>query len=184
MSDSSDREDFEKSNSDTTSANKRIYNERDNYDREYPKREDNDRTPTNEKNNDEGDVTPKSTDIEDMQNTLRNIKQALSGGSISKESLEDIKQEYSSYFDEDSENNTKEALEEIKDYLEGELSASLKKGAFNNMTNALDNIDEVSETRSEASTSTSVKQSEELSPLDYVLEKQSTDPIDSTDDLD
>jgi hypothetical protein len=37
-------------------------------------------------------------------------------------------------------------------------------------------------TVSEASTSTA-KSSEGLSPLDYVLEKQSTDPIDPTDDL-
>lgn len=204
-----DREDYEKEDSDRTPSKRRSYNEmddkedyekedndrrsgnektNDDADEEYEK-EDNDRTPTNEKTNDDGgEATPNAADIEDMQNTIGTIDKALNGEGISEEDLKDIKEEYSSYFDKESGNNTEEGLKEVKDYLHGELAPSLKKGAFDGWVDALNNIDEVSETRSEASTSetskSSVKESDGLSPLDYVLEKQNSDPIDPRDDLD
>lgn len=171
--------------------------------------EDNDRTPTNEKDSEEDDVTPNEAinDITDMKNTLEQVKQAARGEYLDKKVIDDIKESYSSFFDEDSGNATeKESFEEIIDYLEGELSTSLNSASLAGLDKALEEVynktypkysdktseeplnkkvesSETTESAPEASSS-AVKSSEGLSPLDYVLDKQSTDPLDPTDDLD
>jgi hypothetical protein len=43
-----------------------------------------------------------------------------------------LKKDYPSFFDEDSENTTKEGLEQLKEYIEGE--ANLAKSKYNNLT--------------------------------------------------
>lgn len=77
---------------------------------------DGDKTPIADQGSD-NDVTPNETlnDITDMNNTLKKVEQALTGKDINKEDLENIKEEYSSYFDEDSGNTEKEGLKEVKD---------------------------------------------------------------------
>lgn len=169
--------------------------------------DDGDKTPTNSGDttptNNSGEVTPNVTDIEDLQKTLRNVNKALKGEKVSKEDMAEIKEEYSSYFDEYSENTTTtEGLEQVKEYLEGELFPSLGKGKLDDLNNALNEIKK-NDSKNEASTSetstgkastsetstsetstSSVKQSDGLSPVDFVLEKQSMDPLDPTDDLD
>lgn len=104
---------------------------------------DSDKTPTNEKVSDDGDVTPNENlnDITDMKNTLEQVKRAVKGENVGKNVIDDIKEEYSSYFDQESGNTTdKEALKEIKDYLEGELSTSLNKASLSGLSKALEEI--------------------------------------------
>lgn len=170
--------------------------------------EDNDKTPTNEKDSGDDSVTPNETinDITDMKNTLEQVKRAARGEHVDKKVMDNIKEDYESYFDEDSGNATeKESLEEIIGYLEDELSTTLNKASLAGLTKALEEIlnpkssevtssekesinkkakssETITESVAESSTS-AVKASEGLSPLDYVLEKQSTNPLDPTDDL-
>jgi len=55
--------------------------------------------------------------------------------------LEEIKKEYSSFFDEDSENNTTEGLQDVLDYLNGELSnLSGNTSGSKEMKKEIDNI--------------------------------------------
>lgn len=171
---------------------------------------DNDKTPTNEPASD-NDSTPKESlnDLSDMKHTLENAKRAARGEHVDKEDLENIKEEYSSYFDEESGNTTeKEALKEIIEYLEVEIS-TLNKGSLAGLQEALDEIpikssseplnkkvkgnetsstENSSESSSQSSANTdnktsSTKPSDGLSPLDHVLDKQSTDPMDFGTDL-
>lgn len=165
--------------------------------------EDSDKTPTNERVS-EDDTTPNESlnDISDMKNTLEKVKQAAKGQALDKKDFENIKEEYSSYFDEEGGNVTdKEAFDEIIDYLEEEISVTLKKSSLAGLPEALDELaieppkkklksSESSNTESQAEPSTeptntdkeskgnipSAKPSDGLSPLDYVLDKQSTDP--------
>lgn len=135
---------------------------------------DNDKTPTNEKVCEDGDVTPNETvnDISDMKHTLNEVKRALRGDHMDNNSLEDIKEEYSSFFGEDSGNDTdKEALKEIKEYLEGELSESLGKASLAGLSKALDEIAESSNKESSPEASEEpekkkAKPSDGLSPVD------------------
>lgn len=98
-------------------------------------------------------------------------------------------------------------MKQIDNYLEGELSTTLNKASLDGLTKALDDVYNQKETSketsevplnkrvktNEASTSTenvpetkssNQKVSDGLSPLDYVLEKQSSEPFDPSDDLD
>jgi hypothetical protein len=53
-----------------------------------------------------------------MKNTLEQVKRAISGKHVDKKVMKEIKEEYESYFYEDSGNSTeKESLEDIKSYL-------------------------------------------------------------------
>jgi len=161
--------------------------------------EDNDKTPTNEKDSGNDSVTPDETinDITDMKNTLEHVKRAIVGKHVDKKVMDDIKEEYNSYFYEDSGNSTeKESLDDIKNYLESELSIALNKASLDGLSEALEKVLESSNktspnessnkvtssesSASEASTSTA-KPSDGLSPLDHIIEKQSTDPIDIID---
>ncbi len=94
--------------------------------------EDEDTTPTNERVSHD-DVTPNETinDLTNMKHTLELAKRAIRGEHIDDEDLEDIKEEYSSYFDEES-NTTddKEALKEIIDYLKDEINSTLNGPSF------------------------------------------------------
>jgi uncharacterized protein YacL (UPF0231 family) len=74
-----------------------------------------------------------------MKNTLKKVEEVLKGEKINKEDMENIKEEYSSYFDEDSGNTEKEGLEQIKDYLEDELS-TFSKASLAGLEKALDDI--------------------------------------------
>jgi len=152
--------------------------------------EDYDKTPTNEKDRGDDSITPNETinDITDMKNTLEQVERAILGKHVDKEVMKEIKEEYESYFDEDSGNYTeKESLEDIKSYLEGELSITLNKASLAGLDKALEEVSkssketsqeepfnkkvkssETTESVSETSTS-SAKSSEGLSPLDYVL---------------
>ena len=108
--------------------------------------ENSDTTPTNEKVSDgdgDGDVTPNETinDISDMKHTQTQLERILRGEKINKEDLDNIKEEYSSFFEEDSGNTTdKEAFTQIKEYLDGELSASLNKASMDGLWKALEEV--------------------------------------------
>ena len=78
---------------------------------------------------DKGQETPKAEEINDLLETLGKVKGLLEGDSLEGESkekeLNDIKEEYPTYFDEDSGNATeREALEDIKKYIQEELEAN------------------------------------------------------------
>jgi len=159
--------------------------------------QDGDKTPTNEKVSDDDNVTPNETlnDITDMKNTLDILKRKTTGENVDKKELDSIKEEYSSFFDEDSGNTSEtEGINEIIDYLEGELSEALGKASLAGLNEALDEIshktyEKSSESISEAPLNKRLKTREEStntenSPLDYVLEKQNSDPLDPSDDLD
>ena len=169
--------------------------------------EDDDKTPTNERVSGDDLVTPNETinDITDLKHHLEQVKRVARGEEIDKKDLENIKEEYGAYFDEDSGNATeKESLNEIIEYIESELSLLLKKASLTGLKEALEEVyNKTSKTFSEGTesarnaseglstnregvpeTNTSKQTSNELTPLDYVLEKQSTDPLDFTDDQD
>jgi len=137
---------------------------------------DDDRTPTNEKVSDDGGATPNESlnDITDMKHTLEQVKRAARGEHIDNQELKKIKEEYSSYFDEDSGNATeKEAYEEIEEYLEGELSVSLGKASLAGLNEALDEISQKttqksSEESSVEPTNKKVKTSEASTSADSV----------------
>jgi len=77
--------------------------------------------------------------LEDMVSTKSKIKDLIDKGVIDRvnrglpvshkdfKSLEDIKKEYDSYFDEDSGNTVKEGLEEVAEYLEEEITSLSRK---------------------------------------------------------
>jgi hypothetical protein len=157
--------------------------------------EDSDKTPTNEKVSEDDNVTPNETinDITDMKNSLEVLKRITKGEKVGKKELDSVKEEYSSFFDEESGNTTeREGIDEIIDYLEGELSEALGKASLAGLNEALDEISQKTSDKSfegiyEPSLNKRLKTSEgssENSPLDYVLEKQSSDPLDPNDDLD
>jgi len=121
--------------------------------------DDSDKTPTNARSpEDDGGETPTEqvNDISSMKN-IKNIIKDLKKNNVSnrldqglpvsaknRENLSDIKEEFSSYFDEDSGNNTvEEALDQIDDYIEGELSSlSSKTPGFLELSKELNKIDE------------------------------------------
>lgn len=171
-------------------------------------------TPTNKKakldsdnpQDSEDDTTPidELNDITDMKHTLDLVERKLRGQDIPDQELENIKEEYGSYFDESNFKSDKNSLEEIKEYLEGELSESLNKASLLGLNEALENIlqgkdvsnhkidqDNKTDQDNEASTSKSAsetvnstsKPSTGQSPIDYVLDKQSMEPFDPTEDL-
>src|ERR1017187_1127123 len=87
--------------------------------------EDDDKTPTNERVSGDDLVTPNETinDITDLKHNLEQVKRVARGEEIDKKDLDNIKEEYGAYFDEDSGNATeKESLNEIIEYIESELS--------------------------------------------------------------
>lgn len=107
---------------------------------------DKDKTPTNEKISDDGstpteglsDEDTSDEEASDAQETLGAVKRALNGEDIGKTSLDNIKEEFKSIF-EDHIGDTKGALKEVKDELEGELS-SLGKKSLTGLTEALEDI--------------------------------------------
>jgi hypothetical protein len=111
-------------------------------------------------------------DISDMKHTLEGVKRVLEGDDEDNQVLDDIKEEYSSFFYEDSGNATdKEALEEIKEYLEGELSESLGRSSLAGLSKALEGIAKASDNKSspeasEEPASKKIKPSDGLSPVD------------------
>jgi hypothetical protein len=189
-----ENEDSANENEDSANENEDSANENEDSDSEN---DDNDKTPTNEKGSDmDSDTdTPNHKDISDLQHTLKQVKRAEKGEYIEEKYLKDIKEEFSSFFDEDSGNNTdKEAYEEILEYLQKEIDSTLKSEiSLNNVNKKLENLLKDDKSTNEGSSNKNVKQSETsdkpkpsdgLSPLDHVLEKQSIDPIDPTDDID
>jgi hypothetical protein len=134
---------------------------------------DNDKTPTNEKISEDEDVTPNETinDISDMKHTLEQVKRAIKGDHVDKKALDNIKEEYSSYFDEESgEGTDKKALEEVKEYLEGELSEYLGRASLAGLSKALEEVlkpsDKGSSETSEEPGNKKLKPSDGLSPVD------------------
>jgi hypothetical protein len=124
-----------RSHNDISSDSNNEYNDND--------KGDSDNTPTNEKNSEEGDITPNETinDITNVKHTLEQVKRLARGEDIDKKDLDSIKEEYESFFDEDSGNTTeKESLNQIIEYLEGELSTSLNKASLAGLNEALDEI--------------------------------------------
>lgn len=140
----------------------------------YDDEGDNDKTPTNEKVSEDEDVTPNETvnDISDMKHTLEQVKRGIKGDDVDNKVLKDIKEEYSSFFDKDSGNATdKEALKEVKEYLEGELSESLNRASLAGLSKALEEIAKPSNKESfpetfEEPVRKKTKPSDGLSPVD------------------
>ena len=104
---------------------------------------DGDKTPTNPKSvNYDDDKTPTEelNDISFMKNSKNIIKELKNKDVVNrlekglpidnedKENLDNLKEEYSSYFDEDSENTIEEGLDQIDEYLDGELNTFYSKG--------------------------------------------------------
>jgi len=174
---------------------------------------DSDKTPTNQKDSEDDDVTPNETinDITDMKHTLDKVERLIKGENTNKDDLKNIKEEYSSYFDYESENGTElESLNQIKEYLDGELSLTLNSPSFDALKKALNEvleessskstkgnsqepvnkkvktsegsssgIESTTEESSSSSTSGDTSQkipSDGLSPLDYVIQKESETP--------
>lgn len=137
---------------------------------------DGDKTPT--KDTDSDDVTPTEeiNDITDMKNTVKNIEDILNG-KVDKEKLDEIKEEFSTWF-EDEDNTEKEALESIKHYLDGEIKSTLKNFS-GGLHKALDELNVTSDDKKDKTNETSLS-----SPIDYVIDKQSLEPINPVDDLD
>jgi len=134
---------------------------------------DGDITPTND-----DDVTPTEeiNDITDMKNTIKNIDDILNG-KIDEEKLDEIKEEFSTWF-EDEDNTEKDALESIKHYLDGEVKAALNN-LSDGLHKALDEINKTSDDKKDKTNETSLS-----SPIDYVIDKQSIEPMNPTDDQD
>lgn len=150
-------------------------------------------------------LTKKDTDeASDMQNTIETIEQLLKGDTLEKtenkqtidpkdeKDLKNIEEEYSIFFDEDSDNSTKrEALEEIKNYLKEEIT-NLPKSSESHLPKPMETIheeDENSETEEveaekpenkKDGTSSDTKSS----LIDFVLDKQKEElpPIGGGDD--
>jgi uncharacterized Zn finger protein len=151
--------------------------------------DDGDKTPTN--NDSGGDVTPNETlnDITDMKNTLKKVEEALSGKE-NKQDIDNIKKEFSSYFDEDSGNTTQEeSLNQIKEYLVDEIKILTDSTSLAGLGSELDKLTIRSDTKSHEEPVVSANKKVETnegsaSTIDFVLEKQSMDPLDPTDDQD
>lgn len=151
--------------------------------------DDGDKTPTNKDSG--GDVTPNETlnDITDMKNTLKNVEEALSGKE-NKQDIDNIKKEYSSYFDEESGNTTQEeSLNQIKEYIVGEIQGLIDSASLAGLGPELDKLTVRSDTKSYEEPVVSANKKVETnegstSTIDFVLEKQSMDSLDPTDDQD
>jgi hypothetical protein len=100
-----------------------------------------DKTPTNEYVSDD-DSTPtealNDNEVSDAKNTLRTVERALNGEHVDKPSLDNVKEEFKSVFDEHN-GDIEGALKEVKDYLEDELS-SLGKKSLAGLMEALEDI--------------------------------------------
>lgn len=153
--------------------------------------EDGGKTPTNESISEEED------EISDIKETLELIERLERGEYIHREDLENIKEEYASYFEEDNVTE-KEALKQIKESLEGELSVFGKK-SLDGLMEALEEAsreihqeysEEPSEEplkkrvkSSEASTSTEItpetipKPSDGLGPSAWIAQEEATRSI-------
>jgi hypothetical protein len=151
----------------------------------------------------DGESTPDVEDLEDARTTLEKVRKAANGLANSRE-LAEIKEEFGNHFDD--EETEEKALANIINLLEEEVTDKLRgisglldklnlESNSNNKrikTNETEesvknNLDETSNSSSRESTPkpySSKESSEELSPLDHVLEKQSADPLDFSDDLD
>lgn len=138
--------------------------------------DDGDKTPTNNIGSDDVTPTEEINDITDMKNTVKNIEDILNG-KVDKERLDDIKEEYSTWF-EDEDNSEKEALESIKHYLDGEIKSTLKNFS-DGLHKALDKLNVTSDYKKDKTIETPLS-----SPLDYVIDKQSLEPINPADDQD
>lgn len=151
-------------------------------------------------------LTKKNTDeASDIQNTLEIIEQLLKGDTLEKREnneiihpkdendLKNIEEEYSSYFDKDSNNSTKrEGLEEVKEYLKEEMT-HLPKPSESYYPKPLKTIPEEEEENSETEEVKSEKPGFEKdatssdsksSLIDFVLDKQKEElpPIGGGDD--
>lgn len=137
-----------------------------------------DTTPTNEKVSD-GDVTPNETinDITDMKHTHKQIERVLKGEEINKEDWDNIKEEYSSFFGEESGNTTdKESLTQIKDYLEGELNTSLNKASMDGLRKALEEVlNEIPKESSEETSDEPLHKKARISEKSYSTESEIKD---------
>jgi len=137
---------------------------------------DGDKTPTKDTGSDNVTPTEEINDITDMKNTVKNIEDILNG-KVDKETLDEIKEEYSTWF-EDEDNTEKEALESIKHYLDGEIKSTLKNFS-GGLHKALDELNVTSDDKKDKTNETSIS-----SPVDYVIDKQSLEPINPADDQD
>jgi hypothetical protein len=150
---------------------------------------DGDKTPTKEKYSD-NDVTPNETlnDITDMKDTLKKVEDVLSGKEINKQDLDNIKEDYNSFFDEDSGNETEEeGLKQLKEYIDDELEKAINSASLAGLDKELEKLTVRSDTKSYeeepmVSPSKRVKTNEgSTSTIDFVLEKQSIEPIEPDD---
>jgi hypothetical protein len=105
-----------------------------------------------------------------MENTIKKVDNALNGD---EEDLDEIKEEYSDWFGDHDE---KEALNLVKDYLEGEIR-NTKKNWSDGLHKALDELNVTSDSKKDKTNETSLG-----SPIDYVVDKKSNEPYDFTDD--
>jgi hypothetical protein len=151
-----------------------------------------DKTPTNDKGSGD-ESTPREivNDITDMTNTLKNIEKALSGEKIDKKDLEYIKEEYDSFFDEDSGTDSdQQGLEQVKEYLKQELEAETHKAELDgiHLKEMLEKLKLTSDKKSSEEPTVpgnkEVNKNETSSPLDHVLEKQSLEPLNPFDPFD
>lgn len=138
---------------------------------------DSDKTPTNELAGEDDDqsVTPNETinDITDMKNTLGILKRALNGEPITPNERSQIEEEYSAFFDDESGNRTRrEAYEEVKNYLEGELDQTVSKAGLAGLKDALDEIMKKSEDNSSEPSNKKAKTNEENTSREGVSETQ------------
>lgn len=103
--------------------------------------DDSDTTPTNGSvEGSEGGDTPTNERVDEQaetRNTLELVKRVAKGEDISRQDLENIKEEFSSYFEEDK--TEKEAYNDIIEELEGEVS-SFGKQSLTGLKEALDDL--------------------------------------------
>jgi len=140
----------------------------------------------------------------DMENTIETIEELLKGDTLEKsdnkqtinpkdeKDIKNIEEEYSSYFDEDSDNSTKrEAMEQIKEYLKEEIT-KLPKSSESYIPERMETIAEEDE-NSEAEEAEAEKPENKKdvtssdtksSLIDFVLDKQKEElpPIGGGDD--
>jgi hypothetical protein len=104
-------------------------------------------------------------EIEDITNTKSKIKELTDKGVIDRverglpvshkdfKDLENIKQEYGSYFDDDSGNTLKEGMEEVSEYLEEELGSLPKNNSSEGLNTPSDDESKKRKTDDQSSSS-------------------------------
>jgi len=146
-------------------------------------------------------ATEQALDREDLKHTKSQVKELIDkkvGDRLDNQqlvptkdlkTLEEIKEEFDSYFDEESGNTIKEGLEQVDEYLDGELSLlSSNTPGWKNMLNELEQIPVISNKKLKQEVETETKSSKgkevdaEIKPSKGKAVETETKPNDGSSD--